>query len=325
MKSDTVSVIILNWNGVKFLPSCIESIRNQTYKNIEIVVVDNGSTDSSVELLQNDFAEIHLIKNEQNLGFAQGMNIGIAATRGDVVLLLNEDAYLDVNFVALGVKEFKENRSLAWVGGQVLEMKGFNRTDVVINAAFALRPRFQLMTLPNIDTRQHALMVSPCAMLLRRTSIIDCALEGGDFLDSHYFAYWEDTDLALRLLARGWKCIFVPEMRVWHAVSGSFGGKRGLTEKPVKFQRMSLGNRYRTIIKNLPADLAIRMIPVLVIVELIILPYFAVKSIKTMFCSLGAVLDIIRSFSSIIKQRQYIQKRRTVSAKELRNHFQGLV
>jgi len=325
MQTDLVSVIILNWNGTQYLPSCIESIHSQTYKNIEIIIVDNGSTDDSVALLQRDYPQISLIINECNVGFAQGMNIGISASRGEIVLLLNEDACLDPHFVTLGVEELKLDESLAWVGGRVFEMIGCARTDVVINAAFALKRRFQLTTLPGTDTRQNALMVSPCAMLLKRAALNDIALDGHNYLDSLYFAYWEDTDLALRLLLRGWKCLFAPEMCVWHAVSGSVGGKRRLTDKPPMFQRMSLSNRYRTIIKNVPITLALEMLPVLILVELMILPYFAIKSLQTMRCSLGAVLDTVRALPVILKQRNCILERRKISVKELRGYFRGVI
>src|SRR4030067_987369 len=142
MVTPLVTVIVLNWNGVRYLPSCIESVHQQTYKAIEIIVVDNGSTDDSVRLLSDNYPEIRIAANDENLGFAQGMNKGIDIMRSEFVLLLNEDCYLDPDFISNGIQEFYADSSLAWVGGLVFEWKDGNKTNKVINAAFALRRRF---------------------------------------------------------------------------------------------------------------------------------------------------------------------------------------
>lgn len=320
-----VSVIILNWNGAAYLPACIKSLYHQSYKQIEIIIVDNGSTDDSVGVVKREYPELRLILNGENLGFAQGMNIGIAASEGEFILLLNEDTYLDRAFISYGVKEFKEDLRIGWVGGRVYEMKDGDLSKNLINGAFALKRRFQLMTLPDTNTRQTVLMVSPCAMLLRRSVLDDIIIGEGNWLDRLYFAYWEDTDLALRMLLRGWKCIFNPEMCVWHVVSGSVGGKRRLVDKPPIFRRMALHNRYRTIIKDIPASLLFVMLPLLIMVELVIIIYFASTSFSTLLCSIAALWDTLRSLPYLIRQRQFIQSRRKISVKEISSFIRGVI
>ena len=286
-----VSVVILNWNGARYLEACIESVYRQSYKFIEIILVDNGSTDGSVDIVKNKYPNIRVVMHSKNIGFAQGMNTGIAVSQGEFILLLNEDVCLDTDFIANGINIFNKDSSLGWVGGLVYEWRRGEKTNVIINAASALKRRFQFVTLPNTTVQQESLMGTACAMLLRRTALDDVKIGDEDWLDHRYFAYWEDIDLALRLWLRDWKCIFTPDMFLWHVVSGSVGGKRKLVDKPITFQRMSLRNRYWTIIKDVPTEVICRFLLYLLLVELLIIPYFVHVSPRTAWCSIGAVCD----------------------------------
>jgi len=99
MKSK-VSVIILNWNGKHHLERCLSSVLEQTYSNFEVILVDNGSTDGSVEFVRGRFPEVRIIWNEENLGFAAGNNAAIIATRGDYVATLNNDTQVDPHWLS---------------------------------------------------------------------------------------------------------------------------------------------------------------------------------------------------------------------------------
>jgi hypothetical protein len=323
IKSNLVSVVILNWNGMRYLSKCIEGVHLQDYRPIEIIVVDNGSSDESVSMLRSEHPDISLVIHPVNLGFAQGMNTGISVSQGEFLLLLNEDAYLAQDFVAKGIAEFKADPLLAWVGGLVYESIEGKKTNIVLNAVSALKFRFQFRNLLNSALRQESLMGSSCAMLLRRISLDDIRLGDDNWLDKQYFAYWEDIDLALRLWLRGWKCLFTPVMRLWHDVSGSVGGKRRLEDKPILFQRLSLRNRYWTIIKNVPIAVICYLIPYLLLVELLVLPYFVLISPRTVGCSIGAMWDVAISLPKIIKYRRFIQRNRKISNRRFLSLFRG--
>jgi GT2 family glycosyltransferase len=311
-----VSIVILNWNGAKFIQQCIESVLLQSYTNYEIIVIDNGSMDGSIEIVTSNYKNITVVINKVNMGFAHGMNQGIQASRGEYLLLLNEDAYLEKDFILNGLAEFDSDPKIGWVGGVVREMTHSHRVDTVISTAYALRGRFQLKPFGSELDRVESLIVSQCAMLLRRVALMDAALDNENWLDSSYFAYWEDTDLGLRLFLRGWKCIFTPSMCAWHFVSGSVDGKRTLVDKPTKFRRMALRNRHSTIIKNLPTSVLALMLPKLLLVEIIILIYYAVFSFPTLICNIMALWDTALNFKLLVKRRSIVQNRRIISSKD---------
>ena len=92
-----ISVIVLNWNGDRVIEACLRSVRAQTYHPLEVIVVDNASVDGSVELIRREFPRIQLIVNETNLGFGGGNNVGVRASEGKYVMVLNNDARLHPN------------------------------------------------------------------------------------------------------------------------------------------------------------------------------------------------------------------------------------
>jgi len=321
--SNLVSIVVLNWNGARYLSDCLKSIYLQDYKFLEIIIVDNGSTDGSVEFLKENYPDLRLILNGENLGFAQGMNIGIQASKGEYVLLLNEDIYLDFCFVTNGIKEFNNNKRVGWVGGVVYALVNGTRSGKKISGAYVLKRRFQLKYLDKLEKKKEVLMVNNCAMFLRRAALDDVC-EASGWLDRDYFAYWEDTDLALRFCLREWICLFLPEMRLWHVLSGSMDGKSRLVDKPLKFQLISLSNRYRTIIKDLPFLMLVELLPFLIITEFLIVPYFMFLSPRTLLCNFRAIINILKSLPALLSQRKLIQETRTIPYLKFRRFFVGL-
>ena len=95
-----ISLIILNWDGAELIRDCLESVAAQDFTNFETIVVDNGSTDGSADIVAREFPSVHLIRNSENTGFCRGNNIGIGAATGDLIVLLNNDAELAPTFLS---------------------------------------------------------------------------------------------------------------------------------------------------------------------------------------------------------------------------------
>ena len=216
-----VSVIILNWNGKRYLKECLLSLKKQTYKNFEVILVDNGSTDGSVDYIKDNFGDfVKLIENKANLGFAEGNNIGIKNSSGKYILLLNNDTKADPLWVEELVKVAESDDKIGMCASKVLS---FDNPKTIDNVGHLIykdglnRGRGRLeYDQGQYDNIEEVFLPSGCAALYRK-KMLD---EVGEF-DKDFFAYSDDTDIGIRGRLAGWKCIYVPGAVIYHKYSGS--------------------------------------------------------------------------------------------------------
>ncbi|GEM_PF-1347693 len=202
-----VSVVIVSYNGAHLLRDCLPSLRKQRYGNFETVVVDNGSTDGTAELLALEFPEVRLVRSERNLGFAGGNNLGVRHCAGQLVALLNNDTTVPGDWLGELVDELVRNPSTAVAGSMV-----YNENIDVGRQRTAGAPNMLGMTIDNVyrdPGGAKVLAVSGCGLIFRRD------LLGLPFLDE-YFAYFEDTYLCRRALLMGYKTVLVRSSVVQH-------------------------------------------------------------------------------------------------------------
>lgn len=242
-----VSAIVVNWNGKDLLHSCLLSLAGQTHRELEVVVVDNGSSDGSVEMVKGEFPRVRLKENETNLGFARPNNQGIAEATGEVFFLINNDAEAKPDCLAKLVSalqrdpkagmaapkilEYSERRTIDSVGGLFIYPDGMSR-----GRGRGEEDRGQY------DSLREVLLPSACACLYRRAMVE----EVGNF-DEDFYAYCEDTDLGLRGRLAGWKAVSVPEAVVRHKYSQTGGRYSPL--KAFLVER----NHIWVAVKNFPA------------------------------------------------------------------------
>lgn len=249
------SVIVLNWNGEAWLAECVDSLLAQTYPRVEVIVVDNASSDRSVGLLRDRYGEkIRVIVNETNLGFAAGNNVGIAASNGAYVLLINNDAVADAGWVAALVGEAEANDRVGMCASKILTYDDPDRIDsagLLLSRDGLGRGRGRLQRDGGRFTRPDDVLVpSGCAALYRRSMLDRIGL-----FDDAFFMYCEDLDLGLRGRLAGWRCRFVPDAVVRHRYSASAG--RYSLRKIFLVER----NRVWVMAKSFPA-LALALSPV---------------------------------------------------------------
>jgi GT2 family glycosyltransferase len=216
------SVIVVNWNGMACLGECLDSAENQSYPHIELLAVDNGSTDGSRPWLrQRCIDRWRLIELSSNQGFAGGVNAGIRASRGEFVALLNNDATADREWLSslaacmadpdVGMAAskilFYDRRDVIDKVGHLFYPDGLNRGR---GAGETDRGQFEVC--------EEVLFPDGCAALYRRSMLEDIGL-----FDEQFFAYGDDADLGLRARWRGWKCLYSPSARVYHRHSRSLG------------------------------------------------------------------------------------------------------
>jgi len=316
-----VSVIILNWNGQKYLKDCLISLESQSYKNFELILVDNGSKDESVFFVKQNFKNVIIIANKKNYGFAKGNNIGISSAKGSYIFLVNNDTRVEKNCIKNLMKIAEKKKTAGMFAPKILSFENpklIDSTGLNIYRDGLARGRGRL----EIDAGQYndkleILIPSGCAALYRKKMLKEVGL-----FDEIFFAYCEDTDLGLRGRLMGWKCLFVPSAVVYHHYSGSTGKfseiKAFLAER----------NHFWVVFKNFPLSI------------LILLPFYTL--LRYLFIILGIIENkgpaakfkgskikliaiLIKAYASfavklpyIIRKRILIQKTKKISSKEIK-------
>ncbi|WP_298267865.1 glycosyltransferase family 2 protein [Geobacter sp.] len=224
----SVYIIVVNWNNWKDTVECVESCRRLAYPEVRLLVVDNGSTDDSVEKLRRRFPDLELILTGMNLGFAGGNNVGIryALEHGaDYIWLLNNDAIVDPNALTALVCVAEENELVGMVGSKI---PFFEKPHLLWYAGAVLdteKPyRSGHRGLGEEDRGQYDVpeqtgYVTGCSLLVRRQVVEEIGL-----LDEGLFLYFEDSDWCARARRAGWKLFYAPQSVVLHKVSSSIGG-----------------------------------------------------------------------------------------------------
>lgn len=218
-----IAVIIVNWNGIKFLKPCLDSVFNQSFDGLEVILVDNGSTDESVEFIETNYKEVIVVENGENLGFAEANNIGFSKSSGDYVLALNNDTVLEVNFFTNLLHAIeKSDKSTTMFAPKILSITDKETIDSVGGLLVSRCGIAKGKGRNEKDIGQYdgpaAFIPSGCAALYKK-SMLD---EIGVF-DRDFFAYCEDTDLGLRAIRAGYKSMNVPDAVVYHHYSGTTG------------------------------------------------------------------------------------------------------
>ncbi len=294
VKQPLVSVIIVNFNGRAFLKKCLSSIMEQTYPSLEVILVDNGSKDGSVEYVERHFSKVKIMENGENFGFAKANNIGIKASSGELIATLNNDTEASPYWVASLVDAMLSDDRVGMCASRMLFMRDpgmINSTGICISRSGACWDRGMFEQ----DRGQYSTgeVFGPCAgaALYRREMLDQVGL-----FDEDFFAYMEDADLAFRGRAAGWKCVFVPEAAVYHYHSATSG----------YMSDFSVYHGNRNIIwyavKNFQGRLLWSALPWIIGRSLAVIPYYTLRGHGKV--ALLSKLDAIRGIPRMIARRR---------------------
>ena len=254
-----LSVVIVNWNSREDLRACLASLREQTHRDLEVIVVDNGSTDGSVEMVRESFPEVVLLAERENLGFAEGCNRGIAKSTGPWVAMLNNDTVADPDWARALVEAAEKAPPDCGMLQSLLLYRDrpdtVNSTGIELTRTGGGRDRDE-----GTPWRpQHGLTEIFCptagAAAYKREMLEAIRLPTGYF-DRDHFMYFEDMDLGWRARLAGWSAYFVPDSKVLHTWHGS-SKRLGRSWLVV----VSRTNRIRTLLKNASLPFLLRTSP----------------------------------------------------------------
>lgn len=314
MKEPLVSIVIVNWNGKKLLMDCINSLSKISYKNYELVISDNGSVDGSIEYINNlkkKGKKIVLVENGKNLGFADGNNTGVKKANGELILFLNNDTFLDKNFLSILVDDLLNHPEYAAVQPKILSYP--NKSTVDSAGSFFLNTGFLYHFGHNKKDQKkydvpHEIFSMKGACMLFRKKVLD---KTGVF-DGDYFAYFEETDLCIRTLLSGFKLGYTPKSKIYH-----IGGATSKNLVSSFVQYNSYKNRIYTYLKDFEIHTLLRIMPLhLLMCEIISGVYILKGQFGLSFCIQRAIFWNLRNYKKLLKDRKKIKKMRKVSDSE---------
>ena len=259
--NDMVSVTLVTYNSGRFIKRCLDSALQQKYDGLEIVVIDNASTDGTIDILEQFEDRCRIVYNDSNIGFAAAQNQAIGISRGDWVLTLNPDVLLLPGFIQYLVDAGNLHPKIGTVCGKLLTIRStFELPDkpLIDSTGIYFTPMLrhldrgsQEVDNGEYNTSEYVFGATAAAALYRREMIDDIGIDG-EFFDSDFFVYREDADVAWRAQLLGWRCLYTPYSKGYHVRNVLPGNRRAL---PAEINMHSVKNRFLMRFKNMTPDL----------------------------------------------------------------------
>lgn len=318
-----VSVSIVTFNSAPFLRRCLDSVLAQDYQRLEVVVIDNASTDSTRAVLESYGTRIRVIYNKKNRGFCGAQNQGIRRSEGEWVLVLNPDTVLTPTFVSRLIAAGTQDASSGTICGKLLRAGAdlsIPEKPEVDSAGIYFTPTFRHFDRgthqpdgPEFSQPAYVFGATGAAAFYRRAMIEDVSMDG-EFFDEDFFFSREDADVSWRAQLYGWKCLYIPHAVGYH-VRRVFPGVR--SSLPSEINKHSVKNRFLMRIKNATVGLALANLPFVALRDAGIILYCLVRE----HGSLPGLAFVLRNWGRIWAKRRLIQRRARVSEEYMKSWF----
>lgn len=314
MEPRLVSVILVTWNSAQYLRRCLDGLRQQTHRSVELIVVDNASSDDSIALVEADAKT--LIRNDTNRGFSAAVNQAVCEANGTFVLLLNPDCFLEPSYIEQLVAVIHATPDVGSATGMLLRARGFEiePTGEVDSMGIRMTRTGRHLDIDWRTAGQHEVFgVSGAAAMFSMTFLRDVTV-GGEVFDEDFFAYREDADLAWRGRLFGWRAVCEPRAVAYHVRRVTPEARKAL---PADINMHSVKNRFLLRIKNEGLYLALRNAPFEFARDLVVF----VAALTVERTSLPAFAWLWRNRARVLAKRRMIQRRRKVSDWQLARWF----
>lgn len=301
-----VTVVVPNWNTREFLGPCLRSLRRQTFRDFETVLVDSASTDGSVGFVNENFPAVRTVALPENRGFSGAVNAGIGASAAELVVLLNNDTEQEAGWLESLVRAADSHPEAGLFASKLVD---FADRGLLDGAGDALRRSGLPYRLGHGERdrglfgREEYVFGACAAAALYRRSVFG---EIGPF-DEDFFAYCEDGDVSFRAQLAGHRCLYVPDAVVYHVGGASTGGKRSPTAT-----RLGTRNGLLLLAKNLPRPLALKLLPSIVLGQLSRLLVVSLSP-GGLRAHLAGLAEAWRLLPKMLEKRKAVQGGRRVS------------
>lgn len=243
MNLPKVTIQIVTWNSMKYLPFTLESIFSQTYKDFQVLVIDNNSQDGTIDFIRKNYPEVAVFQNKKNLGFAKANNQGIKLLHSPYILFCNPDIVLEPTWLEIIMQkaESSDYENVSSFGGKLLKLKPNNndidqesKTNIIDSCGLKITRNRKILEIGSgqdsalFNNDQEIFGCSGALAFFKREALEDCLIKTknnpkGEYFDEDFFAYKEDVDLAWRARIFGWKSMFISQAIAYHvrSISGS--------------------------------------------------------------------------------------------------------
>lgn len=308
-----VSIIIANWNGGQILDDCLSSLSKIDYKNWDLILVDNGSTDDSQNFLYKyKTLKFKLIQNSKNVGFAKANNQGFEISKGKYILLLNNDTKVEKSFLTDLVNKMEVDKSIGVIQPKIylMDKPGYldNVGSFFTRIGFLEHLGFLQKDSKEFDHELEIFSAKGACMLIRREVIDNTGL-----FDDDFFSYFEESDFCWRVWLAGWKVLFYPKAHIYH--------KLGFTIRRLNVTQLNYHyykNRICSLIKNLGTiNIILILVPHIIISASLIIIFLFNGQLKYAWMIKKAILWNLWNLSKTFKKRKKIQMNRKLDDNEL--------
>ena len=290
------SIIIVNWNGERFLPDCLEAVFSQTRAPDEVIVIDNGSDDGSLAAIEKYRDNIVVIESSKNLGFAAACNLGALEAKGDWLIFLNPDAFPDTDWLDSYESAIRRNPNVVSFTGLLLSQDRCcidGAGDVYHISGLAWRRLHGTPVSQAAAFEQQVFSACGASSVVKREIFIAV---GG--FDEDFFCYMEDVDLGFRLQLLGYQCLLVPDAVARHIGSAS----TGIRSEFVTYHGHR--NLEWTFVKNMPIVILLTVLPLHLLLILVSLVLFTLR---------GQGRVIVRAkYDAVIQLPKFWRKRKKI-------------
>jgi len=238
-----ISINLVTWNGENYVEECLRSVMNQSFKDFSVVVIDNGSTDNTVEVIREKYPHLKIVEHKNNQGFAKAHNQAVHWTNSQYVLMLNQDVALHEDFLKETVRFLDNNSNVGAVSGRIYKMKEGEKTNYIDSLGLRIYKNFKVLDLGSGEVglerekqNKEVFGVSGAAPVFRRKALEEVVYQK-EYFDESFFSYKEDVDLSFRLRLAGWESWCVVGAVAHHVRSVSGSGEKDGNKKIFKNRR----------------------------------------------------------------------------------------
>lgn len=320
-----VSIIIVTCGKLDYLSRCLDSIRKQSYKNLEANIINNTYNQELEEMIADVYPEVSLYSNFQSPYYCPALNFGISKSRGEFVLCLNDDVILDEGFIRNALRGFCVNEKIGIVSGKLLrsDRKTIDSAGLFLSCWRTAKERgYGFEDRGQFEKEGYFFGVNGAAAFYRKKMLEEIKI-GSEYFDSDFHIFYEDLDIAWRAQNSGWRGYYIPSAIAYHIRGGTVRTQEGL-DKPYARRYLSddlhvdlIKNRYFTIIKNESFSGLLAHLPCILLYDLIMwgyLLFFRLRLIKPFLAAL-------KEFTKSILRKRELQRLITqgISRKSLRD------